>query len=107
VFEKKNIKLYRDSEIIINNYKYKMLSVSILISIGVITTFLINYKLYVDCIRKKKYDDIPELNEIIKKKIEHNKVNKKKFKKILNDLEKKDFDEFIIIDNKIELENNE
>ena len=84
-----------------------MLTVSILISISFITTFLINYKLYNDCIRKKKYDDIPELNEIIKKEIEQDKINKKKFKKILNHSEEKDFDEFIIVNNELELANKE
>jgi len=84
-----------------------MLTVSILISIGALTTFLINYKLYYDCIRKKKYDDIPELNEIIKNEIKQDKINKKKFKKIINDSEEKDFDEFIIIDNEFELANKE
>ena len=84
-----------------------MLTVSILISISFITTFLINYKLYSDCIREKKYDDIPELNEIMKQKIKEEKINKKKFKKILNDLEEKDFDEFIIIDTEFELANKE
>jgi len=83
-----------------------MITTSILISISFITTFFINYKLYNDCIRKKKYDDIPELNEIIIKEIEQDKI-KKKLIKILNVPEEKDFNEFIIVYNQLELENNE
>ena len=43
----------------------------------------------------------------MKQKIKEEKINKKKFKKILNDLEEKDFDEFIIIDTEFELANKE
>ena len=43
----------------------------------------------------------------MKQKIKEEKINKKKFKKILNDSEEKDFDEFIIIDTEFELANKE
>jgi len=56
--------------------------------------------------KKKKYDYIPELNEIIIKEIEQDKI-KKKLIKILNVPEEKDFNEFIIVYNQLELENNE
>tara|TARA_B110000259_G_scaffold97843_1_gene113050 strand:- start:3323 stop:3565 length:243 start_codon:yes stop_codon:yes gene_type:complete len=79
-----------------------MITVSILISASVISTLLINYKLYNECIIKKKYDDIPELNEIKKKISKDNINNNKKFKKIMTDYKSMDkdtiFNEFILIE---------
>jgi len=84
-----------------------MITVSILISFGIISTFLFNYKLYNDCVRKAKYDDIPELNEIIKKELEEEKINNKIFDKIMSNCDDKEFNEFIIIKKDFELANKE
>ena len=84
-----------------------MITVSILVSLGVISTFLFNYKLYNDCVRKAKYDDIPELNEIIKKELKEEKINNKIFEKIMSNCDDKEFNEFIIIKNEFELANKQ
>lgn len=61
-----------------------MITISILITLGIISTFLLNYKIYNSFyIKKQNYDDIPELKEIIKKSLEYEKLNNKKLKKIL------------------------
>tara|TARA_B100000900_G_scaffold414165_1_gene440061 strand:+ start:8542 stop:8796 length:255 start_codon:yes stop_codon:yes gene_type:complete len=84
-----------------------MITISILISFGIISTFLVNYKLYNDCIKEAKYDDIPELNDIIKKELEEEKINNKKFKKIIDNCDDKEYEDFIIIKNEFELANKE
>ena len=75
---------------------------TLLLSVGVITTYIINYKFFNKCIQKNEYDEIIELNQIKKKMNNEDIIARKKLQKILEDEE---FDEFIIINNGLELAN--
>ena len=79
-----------------------MLETTLIITFSVLTTCFINYKLFT-CIKRTKYDDIPELNEIKKRIEKENKKNDKVFEKIINDV---DIDEDFYIVKEVELQNN-
>ena len=61
-------------------------------------TLCVNYKYLLDCIKKTKYDDIPEIDEIKKQINSDIKKEEKNFKKIIDDDE-----DFVILTKEIEL----
>lgn len=78
----------------------------ILISLGVLGTCFINYQLFNVCIKKAKYDDIPELNEIKKEMEKEKRKSERAIKKIINDVDINSDDEDFYIVKEIELVDN-
>ena len=58
---------------------------ALLITFTVFGTCFINYKLFNVCIKKAKYDDIPELNEIKKKMEKEEKKSNQIIQKIIDE----------------------